>query len=236
LTTDRNGGFEVRDAAPADRSSATLIGPTERFDEAAEALGEQGWWAGEATIESALLSSLISELNGLREADRLERAGIGRDLDFQLDRDVRRDFISWINRGSSPVQARLLDHLEQLRIALNRRLFLGLFEFEGHFAHYPPGGFYRRHRDSFRGAANRLVSLVIYLNEHWQAGDGGELVLYTDDEQAELATIEPRAGTLALFLSEEVPHEVRPAGRDRLSIAGWFRLNSSVNGVIDPPR
>lgn len=134
------------------------------------------------------------------------------------------------------MQAAFLTLMGAIRQALNRELFLGLFEFEGHFAHYPPGGFYKRHRDSFHGAANRVVSMVTYLNSDWRPGDGGELVLYGEDEVTEIATIEPRAGTLVLFLSEEIPHEVRPASRDRNSIAGWFRLNASIDGAIDPPR
>lgn len=199
------------------------------------ALAERGWWHGPDLIEPVLIKALQHELNQLRQADQLTRAGIGRDMDFQLDRNIRRDFIFWLNRSSS-VQATFLTLMDELRQALNRELFLGLFEFEGHFAYYPPGGFYKRHRDSFRGAANRVVSMVTYLNTDWQPGDSGELVLYADDEVTELATIEPRAGTLVLFLSEEIPHEVRPARRDRVSVAGWFRLNSSINNQIDPPR
>jgi len=186
-------------------------------------------------VETSLIEALHEELDALRQTDQLKRAGIGRDLDFQLDRDIRRDFIFWLNR-SSPVQAAFLTLMDELRTALNRNLFLGLFEFEGHFAHYPPGGFYKRHLDSFRGAANRVVSMITYLNADWQPGDGGELVLYAEDEVTEIATIEPHAGTLVLFLSEEIPHEVRPASRDRVSVAGWFRLNSSINNQIDPPR
>ena len=34
---------------------------------------------------------------------------------------------------------------DDLRRALNRRLYLGLFEFEAQFLLYPPGGFYARH-------------------------------------------------------------------------------------------
>ena len=33
----------------------------------------------------------------------------------------------------------------------------------------------------------------------------------------------PQAGTLALFLSADMPHEVLPATRERLSLTGWFR-------------
>jgi SM-20-related protein len=38
-----------------------------------------------------------------------------------------------------------------MRLALNARLFLGLFDFEAGYAVYPPGGFFTRHVDSFRG-------------------------------------------------------------------------------------
>ncbi|AKS41385.1 2OG-Fe(II) oxygenase [Wenzhouxiangella marina] len=212
-----------------------LVGEAELLEQAADALGRNGWWHGTQMLDSAQVAALIEELDALREADRLHRAGIGRELDFQIDSDIRRDRIVWLNR-QRPVQSAFLDQMERLRLALNRRLFLGLFEFEGHFAHYPPGGFYKRHLDSFRGAANRLVSVVVYLNRDWQAGDSGELVLFSEDESETLAVIEPRAGSMALFLSEEIPHEVRPAHKDRSSIAGWFRLNASIDGQIDPPR
>jgi SM-20-related protein len=223
------------DAQDGARDALNLIESDAHLDAAAQALGRDGWWSGSGLLEPAQIDALVDELAALREADRLHRAGIGRELDFQIDGEIRRDCIVWLNR-QRPVQAAFLDSMEQLRLALNRTLFLGLFEFEAHFAHYPPGGFYKRHFDSFRGAANRLVSLVVYLNRDWQPGDGGELVLYAEDESRELARIEPRAGTIALFLSEEIPHEVRLAHRDRLSIAGWFRLNASVNGQIDPAR
>ena len=33
----------------------------------------------------------------------------------------------------------------------------------------------------------------------------------------------PEGGSLVVFLSAELPHEVLPASRERMSIAGWFR-------------
>jgi len=35
--------------------------------------------------------------------------------------------------------------------------------------------------------------------------------------------IYPRDGRLVLFLSADFEHEVLPAARERLSVAGWFR-------------
>ncbi|MFU8878431.1 MAG: 2OG-Fe(II) oxygenase, partial [Wenzhouxiangellaceae bacterium] len=151
------------------------------------------------------------------------------------DRDIRRDRIFWLT-GRRPAQARLLAFAERLRLELNRRLFLALFEFEAHLALYPPGAFYRRHFDSFRGAANRMVSLILYLNRDWKTGDGGELVLYTPDSGREMARIEPRAATLVLLMSEEVEHEVLESRIDRASVAGWYRLNNTTADYLDPPR
>ncbi len=207
----------------------------EMLNQAVNALRDQGFWVGDGLFEDDLIEALRASLDGLREDDALRRAGIGREDDFRLQKNVRGDRIHWLSRQDA-AQARFLDQMERLRLALNRALFLGLFEFESHFAHYPPGAFYRRHYDSFRGAANRLISTVLYLNPDWQPGDGGELVLYAPDEQTRLLQVEPIGGRLALFLSEEVAHEVLPAARDRLSIAGWFRLNASTADRVDPPR
>lgn len=203
------------------------------IDEAADALAEHGWFCRADAISSALVDALSVDLEELIEDDRLKRAGIGRERDFQVDRDIRRDWIFWINR-ERPVQAGFLELAEQMRLALNRRLFLALFEFEAHLALYPPGAFYRRHFDSFRGAANRMVSLVLYLNREWREGEGGELALYVPD--GEMVRIAPRAGTLVMFMSEEIEHEVLPTRIDRTSISGWFRLNNTTADFIDPPR
>ena len=104
------------------------------------------------------------------------------------------------------------------------------------------GDFYKKHKDAFKGEGNRVLSVVVYLNQNWSRDDGGELVIY-DQSLANSAIIEhnkitvtPSFGTIVVFLSEEFPHEVLPALRDRYAIAGWFRLNTSIANNIDPPR
>jgi SM-20-related protein len=42
------------------------------------------------------------------------------------------------------------------------------------------------------------------------------------DESVEHDVV-PAGGCLVVFLSGEVPHEVLPATRERLSLTGWFR-------------
>lgn len=213
---------------------ASLPVDRDTFESAARSLREQGWWVGEDALDRKLVDELRADLHELMDADRLHRAGIGRDQDLHLDRGIRSDRVFWLTR-QRPAQQRFLERMEQLRLSLNRELFLGLFEFEAHYAHYPPGGLYRKHFDSFRGAANRIISAVTYLTENWQPGDGGELVVYGENGESESIRVEPRAGTFVMFLSEEIPHEVLTSRTDRTSIAGWFRLNASIGGAIDPP-
>jgi SM-20-related protein len=126
--------------------------------------------------------------------------------------------------------------MTELRVALNRHLYLGLHDYEAHYAHYAPAAFYRRHLDAFNSsgsessgelAPRRILSTVCYLNENWQADDGGELVLW-DRSDREITQIIPSSGTAVFFLSDEFPHEVRPAMAQRYSIAGWFRSRGGV--------
>lgn len=152
-------------------------------------------------------------------------AGIGRETDLQVNEQIRTDKTRWLTEAH-PIEEVYLAIMEECRLALNRQLFIGLRDFEAHFAHYEVGDFYLRHLDAFKGSSNRLVSVVLYLNPYWSAHDGGELVLYHADSEQVLYKVKPELGTLVLFLSERFPHEVLPAKRDRYSITGWFRTDN----------
>jgi SM-20-related protein len=168
-------------------------------------------------------------------AHKFSDATIGRQQTQQLNESVRRDEIVWIN-GESPAGIKWLQWTQDLQSYLNRRLFLGLFSFESHFAHYAPGNYYKRHLDAFKGEANRILSLVLYLNPEWKSTDGGELILYQNSDDSTGICVNPEYATLAVFLSEEFEHEVKPTHSDRYSVAGWFRINSSTADKVDPPR
>lgn len=169
-----------------------------------------------------------------------KRAGIGRKSEHIVNDFIRSDKICWITRENSAGKA-WLNWAESLQTFLNRRLFLGLFSFESHFAHYAKGNFYKKHKDAFKGENNRVLSLVVYLNNAWWIEDGGELVIYKSKTKhaqlfnGESIKVTPGLGTIVVFLSEEFSHEVLPARRDRYSIAGWFRLNNSIANKLDPP-
>lgn len=79
-----------------------------------------------------------------------------------------------------------------------------------------------------------MLSLFTYLNPEWQSTDGGELVVYKNPGDKQGITVLPEYGTLAFFLGEEFEHEVKPL-RNRYSIAGWFRVNTSTADRVDPP-
>lgn len=204
------------------------------FENIAQNLEHRGFSITPGALPPALADALCLYGHAL-PARHFQAAGIGRGAEFKRNTFVRSDAICWIT-GEHPVCADWLHWCGQLQRYLNRRLFLGLFSFESHFAHYQPGDFYRRHYDAFRGESNRVLSVVAYLNPGWGHNEGGELVLYGDDIDRTGIKVVPLLGTLVVFLSEEFPHEVLPASRSRLSIAGWYRLNTSVDGRVDPPR
>lgn len=199
----------------------------------AQDIEKQGYSIRHGALPESLAIDLFNHQQTLA-AEKFKKAGIGRGDEYLENEFVRTDEICWIN-GESEAGKDWLDWSASLQSFLNRRLFLGLFSFESHFAHYGPGDYYKRHYDAFRGEANRVLSVVAYFNSGWASADGGELVIYKDDLDKEGVKVVPLLGTLVTFLSEEFPHEVLSAKRDRHSIAGWFRVNTSISDRVDPP-
>ncbi len=192
-------------------------------------LADEGYAIVRGLVPDELAYRLAREARDLHNQECLERAGVGRADDFQLAASLRRDKTRWFDRSSS-AQSDYLDLMETVRLTMNRELFLGLFSYEAHYAAYERGGFYKRHLDAFKGARNRVLSSVFYLNDDWQEADGGGLAIYAsnDSDAAPLLTVMPEIGTMVIFLSEEIPHEVLPTQRNRYSIAGWFRVNDRM--------
>jgi SM-20-related protein len=201
------------------------------FDTLSLQLEARGYVVIPGGLPQIVANELLRYIQNVDASD-FHRAGIGRGADERTNSFVRRDSIHWLHEGR-PELAEWRSFTDALRTQLNRNLFLGLFSFESHLARYSPGDFYKKHYDAFRGEANRIVSMVCYLNTDWAPGDGGELRLYTD---AMTVTVLPDYRKLVLFLSEETLHEVLPTNRERWSVTGWFRLNQSRLDRVDPPR
>ena len=195
------------------------------FDSIADDIANVGYSIQPNALPQPLLDQLAEHVRTMPAAD-FKKAGIGRDSEHQLNTVIRSDEICWINNDNAAGTA-WLEWVESLQVFLNRHLFLGLFSSESHFAHYAPGDYYQKHRDAFKGEANRILSMVVYLNRDWQAEQGGELLIYKDETSQADIKVGPGFGTVVVFLSEDFPHEVLPAMRDRFSIATWFRANNS---------
>lgn len=174
--------------------------------------------------DARLHGELRQDLHRLQTTGALSQTATGRNRGRTQSDDIRSDTSCWLDDPHCGEPARtLLARLDTVRTILDRTLFLGLAECEAHYAAYPPGGGYARHRDRFRDSDARVVSWVTYLNADWGHDDGGALRLHfensdVDDTSTDFAPI----GGSICFLSE-LEHEVLPARRERLSIAAWFR-------------
>lgn len=200
-----------------------------------DGLAGQGYAVMPGYFSPTLMRALLREARLREKRGEFRPAAVGRHNGQLRNRLVRTDHTCWLE-GQSLAQCRLLEELETLRLGINRSLFLGLFDLESHFAVYPPGAFYRRHLDAFKGNNPRVVSVVVYMNPVWSAEDGGCLRLWrAPDARRAIMDVPPRSGTLVCFLSEQIPHEVLPAINPRFSIAGWFRRQAGdIPGCIAP--
>src|SRR5215472_2228360 len=174
----------------------------------------------------ALVAALADEARRRAAAGEFHHAGVGRGANRAERPDIRGDRVAWLDEHALSLPERTLwTALDTLRVALNRHAFLGLLSLEAHYAIYPTGAFYARHRDRFRDDDARVLSWALYLNDGWTAADGGALRLHLNARQTR--DVLPEGGTFACFLSDSVEHEVLPSTRARLSIAGWFRRRAS---------
>ena len=195
----------------------------------AETLRAQDWGVLPAALPSDAVAALRAEAAAHAAAGRLRPAATGR-ADDRAFAGLRGDATLWLDDpGCGPAARALLATLDALREPLNRALLLGLHEVEAHFAHYPPGAGYARHRDRFRSSDARVLSLVLYLNDEWPGDAGGALRLHLPEGAVDVA---PLGGTAVAFLSDAVEHEVLPATRDRYSVAAWFRNQGLGTGNL----
>lgn len=191
------------------------------FERVADDLATHGWTQQNIFLPDDLTLGLAQECRDRAKNGQMNQAGIGSGTDPLIKESIRGDSIMWLNSGDSSYVDRYLKLMEQLKNTLNQTLFLGLEDYECHFAWYPPGAFYQKHLDRFRDDDRRTVTSVLYLNEGWLPELGGEMRMHLGDRK--IHDVSPRLGTMMFFMSADWPHEVLPATRDRLSIAGWFR-------------
>lgn len=177
-------------------------------------------------ISEELRVSLLKEQSELLEAGKFRMAAVGKGEKKQVRTEIRNDQVLWIDAENlNHFEKQYWDKVDELRKAINQRCFLGLKSFEGHFARYPKGSFYVRHLDQFQQVLYRLVTVIIYLNDSWTEKDDGMLRMYLpkEDGSEEILDIMPKGARMVVFLSGEIPHEVLPTKKERISITGWLR-------------
>jgi SM-20-related protein len=184
-------------------------------------LGETGL----AVVDNALGSPVASAIRGAAEKSReqgeLSLAGIGRRRERRVDPDIRSDLTRWVDPETAPAElAPFFALLEDLRLALNRTVFLGLQSAEVQLAYYPPGSRYDRHLDAFRDNPRRAITVVYYLNQGWSEGDGGALRAWLPS--GETVDIAPLLDRLVVFMSQEIEHAVLPVAHSRFALSGWL--------------
>ncbi len=160
------------------------------------------------------------------EEDAFKKAAIGNRVNETIVKSIRGDVILWIDEAKADANEMLFfNKINDLVGYLNRTCFLGILNKEFHYAFYPEGTFYKRHIDTFQNDDRRKLSFVCYLNEDgWLPENGGELVLYLDENGNEIERIiYPLPGRVVVFESQIIEHEVRPVNTERLSITGWLK-------------
>ena len=173
--------------------------------------------------EVAVLRSSLLEKH---EEDAFKKAAIGNRVNEIIVKSIRGDVILWIDETTAnSAESLFFKKINDLVVYLNKTCFLGILHKEFHYALYPIGTFYKRHIDTFQNDDRRKLSFVCYLNEDgWLPENGGELVLYLDENGQEIEkVIYPLPGRVVVFESQIIEHEVKQVYAERLSITGWLK-------------
>lgn len=162
-------------------------------------------------IDNFLEPSHFQTLRAMAESfyhdGQFRQAKIGQTQSAVRNNLIRTDEICWLDEPQdNPAAIAFLTKIKDIANRLNQRFFLGLVEFEMHFAIYQPGTFYRKHVDQFATTKSRRISCVYYLNKNWTKEYSGELILYNGDNH-QLARILPQGNRFVCFTSD-LPHEV----------------------------
>lgn len=190
-----------------------------------------GFWVKENALPMDLLEHMSIKIQSFAN-EGFKQAGIGLKAGNKINEDIRRDKIRWIEKDSlDAIEKLFLAEMSAFMQSLSEHFYVGLNNYEFHYAVYGEEAFYKKHVDNFKGKNARVFTVILYLNINWQKGDGGELVIFHDDDSTLETIVEPKMGTLVVFESARFYHEVLPTHKDRLTITGWFRKDKDVFSI-----
>ena len=182
-------------------------------------LSENDYVVVDDFISDEMFNGIMGFFQEMESADKLKKAGIGTQQDYQVKAEIRGDFIYWLDEDRDLALKTFFELKDELIQSLKRFCYLSLSGSEFHIAKYPAGSYYHRHLDQFNERTNRQITVLIYLNKHWKPGNGGELVIYKEDQEI---LVEPVAKRLLLFKSDVIEHEVLTTQVPRYSLTGWL--------------
>ena len=173
-------------------------------------------------LTTELSNHLKDNLKDLYKNAAMKAAGTGNASIVSHDKLVRSDVIYWLDRThNNQHENDFFDVMDRFVLFLNATCYTGITGYEFHYTLYEKGSFYKTHIDQFQTNGSRAFSMVMYLNENWKVGDGGELCIHHSDR---LENISPMNGKSVFFKSNELAHEVLLTHEPRMSITGWLKV------------
>ena len=79
------------------------------------------------------------------------------------------------------------------------------------------------------------------MNKDWKEEKGGKLRLHMDSggdflpagEEPNFQDVDPCGGTLVLFESDKLPHEVLDTQAERVAVVGWYNRPVTANDIAE---
>lgn len=202
-----------------------------QWNEWLEQLSRNDFLVVDNFISDKMYRNIQTYFDALLEQREFSKAAIGSAEKRQVESSIRGDFIYWLDPEKDREMSDFFALADEVMLNIRQQLFLSLSDYEFHFALYPPETKYEKHVDQFRGQDNRVISLLIYLNEDWETGDGGELKIYQQEDNDLI--VEPLARRLLMFKSDTVEHEVLQTNTHRRSLTGWLlHRPAAINSLI----
>lgn len=173
-------------------------------------------------LNKNLAKHLKENLKTLFQNDAMLAAGTGNEAVVNHNKLVRGDVIYWLDRNhNNQYENDFFDLIDRFILFLNATCYTGITDYEFHYTLYEKGSFYKTHIDQFQKNGSRAYSMVMYLNENWKLGDGGELCIH---HKGRLENINPTNGKSVFFKSSDLAHEVLLTNEPRMSITGWLKV------------
>lgn len=191
-------------------------------DEINRALEEKGYFSQEKFLDDKICDLICDTYIDINNPKFFIDAKVGKGLGKTSNETIRKSSIRWItdwdeNPSLNKLNLIFTEIMESSKVYFR----LPLKRFESQVALYNNGGFYRTHLDQHPKTRHRQISCTLYLNN---CEKGGELVLYKKGSKTQVQeTVLPRKGTIVLFASADIYHEVKVVHDERYSITTWFR-------------